>query len=165
MLTEQQMQRLFQYAMALCQHREDAMDALQSALEAYLSQDKHSSAVINDPEFYIRTSIRNRIFDLFKSQKIWASETYSEGDSYDISPLDLEKVHIVRSELDSIWAQIDVLDRDILFHWAVLGYSTDEACEILGLPRGTFLSRMHRLKKRINTDKDSESKLLKKGDA
>ena len=41
------------------------------------------------------------------------------------------------------------LDRDILYHWAVLGYSTDETCAQLDLPRGTLLSRIHRLRKTL----------------
>lgn len=155
MLEEEQLQRLFQYAMALCQQREDALDVVQSSLESFLKTQNHSKVVVENPEAYLRTTIRNRVIDLYKSQNRWEAESYEEGSFYDISPFDLEGLEILQQELSRVWERIDLIDRDILYHWAVLGYSTDEASELLGLSRGTFLSRMHRLKKRIQAEQAS----------
>lgn len=147
-LSEAQLQQLFQYAMVLSQHRDDAYDLLQSAIESYLVTVKRGSTQIDCAEAYVRTLIRNRYIDHYRYRQRWTSESFEELAIYDISPVDLEKVVIDSSELQSLWSQLSVEDRDILYHWAVLGYSTDEACALLDMPRGTFLSRIHRLRKR-----------------
>jgi len=147
-LNEAQLQKLYQYAMVLSQHRDDAYDLLQSAMESYLVTAKRGSPTIDCPVAYVRTLIRNRYIDHYRYRQRWLSESFEELALYDISPVDLEKVVIDSSELQSLWAHLSVEDRDILYHWAVLGYSTDEACALMDMPRGTFLSRIHRLRKR-----------------
>lgn len=147
-LNETQLQQLYQYAMVLSQHRDDAYDLLQSAIESYLVTVKRGRPTIDCPEAYVRTLIRNRYIDHYRYRQRWSSESFEELALYDISPVDLEKVVIDSNELESLWSQLSVEDRDILYHWAVLGYSTDEACALMDMPRGTFLSRIHRLRKR-----------------
>ena len=153
------MQRLFQYANALCQQRDDALDVLQSSVEAYLRAVKRRGGVINNPVAFIRASIRNRFIDTCRAQGRWQSDSYEEGSAYDISPIDIETMFIAQHELEQVWAELDIRDRDILYHWAVLGYSTDEACEILGVARGTFLSRLNRLRKKLNEKQDASGEV------
>lgn len=147
-LNEAQLQQLYQYAIVLSQHRDDAYDLLQSAIESYLVTVKRGSPTIDCPEAYVRTLIRNRYIDHYRYRQRWSGESFEEQALYDISPVDLEKVVIDSRELEHLWAKLSVEDRDILYHWAVLGYSTDEACALMNMPRGTFLSRIHRLRKR-----------------
>lgn len=158
MLDETQLQTLYQYAMALSQHRDDAYDLLQSAVESYLIKVKRGTQVIECPVAYVRTLIRNRYIDHYRYRQRWQSESFEELALYDISPVDLEQVVIDSDELQGIWTQLSVEDRDILYHWAVLGYSTDEACALLDMPRGTFLSRIHRLRKRCQAMSNSLSR-------
>ena len=158
MLDETQLQTLYQYAMVLSQHRDDAYDLLQSAVESYLIKVKRGTQVIECPVAYVRTLIRNRYIDHYRYRKRWQSESFEELALYDISPVDLEQVVIDSNELQGIWTQLSVEDRDILYHWAVLGYSTDEACALLDMPRGTFLSRIHRLRKRCQAMSNSLSR-------
>lgn len=157
MLDENQLQMLYQYAMVLSQHRDDAYDLLQSAVESYLIKVKRGTQVIDCPVAYVRTLIRNRYIDHYRARQRWQSESFEELALYDISPVDLEQVVIDSNELQGLWAQLSVEDRDILYHWAVLGYSTDEACALLDMPRGTFLSRIHRLRKRCLAMRNSLS--------
>ena len=158
MLDETELQTLYQYAMVLSQHRDDAYDLLQSAVESYLIKVKRGAQVIECPVAYVRTLIRNRYIDHYRYRQRWQSESFEELALYDISPVDLEQVVIDSDELQGIWTQLSVEDRDILYHWAVLGYSTDEACALLDMPRGTFLSRIHRLRKRCQAMSNSLSR-------
>lgn len=150
-LSEPLLNSLFQYAMSLSNHRDNAYDLLQSALEKYLSRLQQPGTTIDNPQAFLQTLIRNQFIDQYRYQQRWPSETFEEFASYDISPLSLEQLAIDTDSLQRIWRQLSPQDRDILYHWAILGYSTDEACELLGMARGTFLSRIHRLRKQLNT--------------
>jgi len=148
MIEETELQELFRYAMLLTQQRDDALDLLQSSVESYIRKTTVDRIKVNEPKAYIRTSIRNQFFDGSRKDKRWQYETFAEETHYDISPIDLESFHILQEDAENLWAELDSRDRDILYHWVILGYSTDEACQALNLSRGTFLSRMHRLRKR-----------------
>ena len=149
MLDEAQLNSLYQYAMTLCRQRDDAYDLLQSAVEKYLIEVKCRQQHIEQPEAFVRRLIRNRFIDNYRYQQRWDQQAFEESASYDISPLNLEQWCIDTDSLQRLWDELSPQDRDILYHWAILGYSTDEACEQLGMARGTFLSRIHRLRKKL----------------
>lgn len=151
------LQSLYQYAMVLCQHPENAQDFLQSSIEATLSDIQHGKH-IDKPLDYARRIIRNRFIDRYRHDKRWQTDTFEEQADYDISPVDTEQLHVNQQTLTNIWATLAPKDRDILYHWAVLGYTTDEACQLLDMPRGTFLSRIHRLRKQCTNLIDAEVK-------
>ncbi len=56
---------------------------------------------------------------------------------------------IAEHDMGLIWDQLDAFDREILFYWAVEGYSLQEIANQIDVPRGTLLSRVHRLRKKI----------------
>jgi RNA polymerase sigma factor (sigma-70 family) len=145
-IDREQMHLLFQYGMVLCGEREFAKDLVQTALESYLSRSKP----VENPMAYIRRSMKNAFIDQFRKQQRYRIEVFEEGSAMDMSTANLEQVQINRDFLDKLWLELDPLDRDILYHWAVLGYSTDECCAELAMPRGSFLSRIHRLRKRLS---------------
>ncbi len=144
-----QLNRLYQYAHTLSQCPSDAYDLLQSALEFYLVTIKRGREVIKAPEAYLRTLIRNRYIDHYRQRHRWQQESYEELKVYDISPIDLEAISITEQELEQVWERLKPQERELLYYWAILGYSTDEASELLEIPRGTFLARLHRLRKRL----------------
>ena len=152
-LDKPQLQQLYQYAMVLTQQHDSAQDLLQTAVEHYLLEIKRGK-YIQQKMAYLRTTIRNRFIDHYRSQQRWQDEPFQEETPHDISPLDLEQLHIQQQTLERVWQTLSPEDREILYHWAVLGYSTDEACDLLAMPRGTFLSRIHRLRKRCETQQD-----------
>jgi RNA polymerase sigma-70 factor (ECF subfamily) len=152
MLGETDLNDLFQYAFTLCRHRQDAYDLLQSGVEKYLIEVKRGGKTIDNPPGFVRTVIRHRYIDQYRRDQRWPSDSFEESASYDISPVDLEQACIDEQHLHRIWDSLSPIDRDILYHWAVLGYSTDEACAELGMARGTFLSRIHRLRKNLQID-------------
>ena len=154
-LCEADLNALYQYAMTLCHQRDEAYDLLQSALEKYLIAVKCRDEAIANRMAFVRTLIRNRFIDQYRYQQRWDTELYEECAHYDITPVGLEQICIDAEALQSVWEKLSVLDRDILYRWAVLGYSTDEVCASIDMPRGTFLSRIHRLRKKLQPYKDS----------
>ena len=147
-LNEQDIQSLYRYGFALCQHQQNAEDLLQAALEAFFAQLKRGN-VIQNPTAFVRTTIRNRFIDQYRSEQKRPEEPFEEQADYDISPLNIESLMINEETLGRVWKTLDAIERDILYHWAILGMSTDEVCQQLDIPRGTFLSRIHRLRKRV----------------
>ena len=154
LLSEDDLNTLYRYAMTLCHQRDNAYDLLQSALEKYLIEQKCQRVAVENPMAFVRALIRNRFIDQYRYERRWDTREFDECVTYDISPGGLEQVSIDTQTLDNIWSELAPQDRDILYHWAVLGYSTDEACEQLGMPRGTFLSRIHRLRKKLQHHRD-----------
>ena len=154
MFCEADLNALYQYAMALCQQRDEAYDLLQSALEKYLVEVKCRRKSIDNPLAFVRTSIRNRFIDQYRYLQRWDTEQFEECAPYDITPVGLDQICIDAETLHTVWSRLCARDRDILYQWAVLGYSTDEVCERLNMPRGTFLSRIHRLRKKLQPYRD-----------
>jgi RNA polymerase sigma factor (sigma-70 family) len=152
MLDEDDLNGLYRYALALSHHRDDAYDLLQDSVENYLKTLKARGQSIDNPMAFVRTLMRNRYIDQYRHRQRWQNEPFEEGAAYDISATSLEQVCIDADSLRRIWRQLALQDRDILYHWAVLGYSTDEVSAILEIPRGTLLSRIHRLRKSIHAD-------------
>ena len=154
-LCEADLNALYQYAMTLCHQRDEAYDLLQSAVEKYLIEVKCRDEAIANRMAFVRTLIRNRFIDQYRYQQRWDTELYDESAPYDITPVGLEQICIDAQTLQTVWETLSALDRDILYQWAVLGYSTDEVCARVGMPRGTFLSRIHRLRKKLQPYRDS----------
>lgn len=149
MLSEKDIQALFRYAMTLCQHKENAEDILHASLEKYFIKLEEGNSIRNAMAF-VRASIRNRFVDGYRQQQTRSEESFEEQADYDISPVDIESVTINERALKEVWATLNANEREALYYWAVLGMSTDEVCRELNITRGTFLSRIHRLRKRCN---------------
>lgn len=149
MFDKASLNKLYQYAMVLCQQPADAYDLLQGAMEKYLIEVRCQKKTIHNPEAFIRRLIRNRFIDQYRYNQRWDSELFEEETAYDISPLSLEDICVSSDELGKIWQVLSPQERDIFYHWAVLGHSTDQACELLDMPRGTFLARIHRVRKTL----------------
>jgi RNA polymerase sigma-70 factor (ECF subfamily) len=150
-LNEAELNGLYRYALALSRDKDDAYDLLQASLENYLIELKRATRPIDNPPVYLRTLIRNRHIDQLRHQQRWKNEAFEECATYDISPDSLEQSCIDADSLRVIWRELSPLDRDILYHWAVLGYSMEEVSAQLDVPRGTLLSRLHRLRKNIDS--------------
>lgn len=152
MLNESELHQLFQYARSFCSQRADALDLVQGGIEVYLQKVTANKKVENKMAF-VRKIIRNRFIDLYRREQRFEHESYQELSVYDMSVSTLEGIMISRSELEAVWVQLNEFDRDILFHWAVLGYSTKEIAELLAMPLGSILSRIHRLRQQFASDK------------
>lgn len=149
LLDKQQLNKLYRYALALNKHPDDAYDLLQNAVEKYLQS---NNKVIVDTMAFVRTSIRNRFIDECRRKRIVAFESLDaleENDTVAIETMTLEDVYLEDALIETCWAALNNSEREILFFWAVEGYTAAEIAEFTGSPRGTILSKIHRIKKKL----------------
>lgn len=142
------LQRLFRYGFSLTHDEDAAYDLLQDALEISLRKapDRADAAI-----GYVQSIMRNRFIDQYRRELHHPSINYDENDDQpiNIDPMVLEDVVIAENEVESIMAMLDPLDRELLFLWAVEGYTAQEIAGRTDSPRGTVLSRIHRLRQKI----------------
>lgn len=166
MFTETELNQHFRYCCSLtsgrAEGRDDAWDLLQTSMEKYLRSPPKNAVAKHS---YLRRIIRNQFYDEQRYHKRWqttdtdvldgaagvtASPAAAGPQDFDIQTL--EDVAIQQDMLDTIWETLDPTDREILFLWAVDGYSTTEVAGIINMPRGTLLSRIHRLRHAVQTN-------------
>jgi RNA polymerase sigma-70 factor (ECF subfamily) len=138
---------LYRYCCALCDQESDAFDLLQSSLERCLRSPPENPTA---GRAYAMRIIRNLFIDQYRRGRALVFESFDEAAhaiDYDIASL--EDVVLDRTELEQIWPSLTVMEREILFLWAVEGYSTDEVAGQLDKPRNTVLSIVHRMRKRL----------------
>jgi RNA polymerase sigma-70 factor (ECF subfamily) len=56
---------------------------------------------------------------------------------------------IQAEEVADLLARLHDVERELLYLWAVEEYTIDEISELTGAPRGTLLSRLHRLRGKL----------------
>ncbi len=148
MFDQATLNRLYRYCRSLCEQESDAFDLLQNAVERCLKSPPDNSAATYS---YTMRTIRNVFIDQYRRNQKIAFELFDEATQavdYDIASL--EDVALDRFELDQVWPTLSVVEREILFLWAVEGYSTDEVASQLEKPRNTILSIIHRMRKRLS---------------
>ncbi len=139
--------KLFRYAYSLCVNEDDAYDLLHYALEKYLhnqSSSKQGGAVA-----YVRTIIRHRFIDEYRKKKRFPEEVFDEESAVAIDVSSLEDIVLAQVELEAVWQKIDPFEREILYYWTIEGMTAQEISQQIGVPRGTVLSRIYRLRKKI----------------
>ena len=147
MFDEQDLNRLFRYCCALCDARQDACDLLQTAMERCLRNPP------GDPERrmpYAMRVIRNLRNDELRRQRVITFEPLETAPPVADERLDdLESVMVDRDELEHVWRSMTVLEREIVYLWAVEGYTTDQVASQMERPRGSVLSIVHRMRTRL----------------
>lgn len=139
--------KLFQYCFALCGQRDEAYDLLQDALEKYLS--KGESLIVKNPLALIKCIARNRFYDLQRRKKIIQFDVLESSDEIVSDEKDLESLLVDELTLRSVWPLLSAAEREVVFLWAVDELSTSEIAALLTIPRATVLSRLRRLRLRI----------------
>ena len=149
--------RFYQYCFALTRHEQDAYDLLQGAIEKLLTQSpKHTE--IGDA--YLYRIIRNTFIDQYRRQQRFDHEAFDEEQhSVDFDIATLESMTINNKHLNKLMAEINATEREILFLWAVEEYTTQEVADLLNIPKGTVLSRIFRLRKKLQNLDDSNDKV------
>lgn len=142
------LQSLYRYSYALCMNNDNAYDLLHHALEKYIKTSQKSSKKISIS--YIRKTIRNAFIDEYRQSKRHPSESYDDENMFSINESSLEDVVIAQIDLEIIWPMLDLIDREILFYWAVEDMSAQQIAEELDKPRGTILSRIYRLRVKVD---------------
>ena len=63
----------------------------------------------------------------------------------------LEQMVIDEQTLDQVWRLLDPLERELMYLWAVEGFTAQQIATELEQPRGSVLSRIHRIRKKLAT--------------
>lgn len=142
MIDRDQLQALFRYCVMLTRDTEKAEDLLQASLENWLSRGKSQS--YSHP--YMRRIVRNQFIDNCRRHQRVAFESLEEGTPILLDETSLEEMQIQQDLISLVVEELNTAEREVLYLWAVDGYSASEIAHELEQPRGTILSRLHRIK-------------------
>ncbi len=136
------MQRGFRYAYSLTHNRMDAEELVQEACYAI----SRLGGPWNVP--YLFRSIRNRYIDAGRRRNLLQVEPFSEAIHSEMPDDDLVLMDF-DDRMDEALGQLSDGERELLFLSVVEGYTARELSELTDSPRGTVLSRLHRIKGRL----------------
>ena len=160
MLDKQQLNQLYRYAISLTNNEDQAYDVLQACLEKYL---KANLAEIETPIAYLKRMIRNEFIDQTRRRRFYQDvepDVMSRiSDESALNEVSIEEIYVRQSEVDALLGTMQPEERELLYLWAVEEYTIDEIAKIKQVPRGTLLSKLHRLKKRVQLQQDSDNVL------
>jgi RNA polymerase sigma-70 factor (ECF subfamily) len=147
------LQRLYRYGCALCKNEDEAYDLLQHAIEQYIqNRGKH-----NDTHdiAYVRTIMRNRFIDEYRRSRRFPEESYDDNSPIALDETSLEDIVIAQIDLEIIWQKLDPFEREIMYYWAIEEMTAKQIAIEINVPRGTVLSRIHRVRKKVESATDS----------
>ncbi len=150
-----ELNNLYRYGYALCANQDDAYDLLQFALEKYLRKPVRSSNASDLA--YVRTIMRNRFIDEYRKSTRFPEDEYDDGSLVAIDESTLEDVVIAQLDLEIIWKELNTVEREVLYYWAIEGMSAQEIAGQIDAPRGTVLSRLYRIRKRFDTSTENNA--------
>ncbi|MEM8844423.1 MAG: sigma-70 family RNA polymerase sigma factor [Pseudomonadota bacterium] len=156
MFSRQELNQLYRYSFTLIGNENDAYDLLHTCVEKYLNSQRTN---IENPISYMKTIIRNQYIDIRRKESKFKEEQYEETVLYldmDIESLDMTLDNKI--QISEIWQLLTSTEREIMYLWAVEGYTTSELSKYLKISRGTLLSKIHRLRKRILDSLNIENK-------
>lgn len=160
MLNKEQLNQLFRYAISLTNNDDQAYDLLQTCVEKYL---KANLAEIDTPVAYLKRVIRNEFIDQTRRRRFYhdvgPEAVCRISDENSFNEVTLEDVFVQQSEVAALLGTMQPEERELLYLWAVEEYTIDEIAKIKQVPRGTLLSKLHRLKKRVQLQQDSDNVL------
>lgn len=146
-----ELNNLYRYGVALCNSQDDAYDLLQHALEKYLRKPAGYNNASNLA--YVRTIMRNRFIDEHRKSTRFPEVEYDDS-LFAIDESALEDVVIAQIDLVSIWKELNVIEREILYNWAIEGMTAQEIADQIDVPRSTILSRLYRIRKKFDTKEE-----------
>lgn len=152
MFSEEQIKKFYRYCMTLTKNEEDAQDLLQTGLEKWLLA---SMDEIKAPESYFYRILRNTFIDYVRKvsrREISPLDTVEESKIISLNEKELEDFVADKQSVEKLMGELSDQDREVLYFWAVEGYSFQEISKLMDVPKGTLLARMHRMKKKITTN-------------
>ncbi|MDD1795083.1 RNA polymerase sigma factor [Enterovibrio sp. ZSDZ42] len=146
--TEALLNQLYRYAFSLCHHEPQAYDLVQSCCEKILKNEDEATHT----KAYMMRVIRNEFVDHCRRNQLEliTSSEFIEGDENDSYAFNaLEKMTIDEQHVDILLNSMSAKERELLYLWAVEGFSIQEIATLTDIPRGTLLSRLSRMKARL----------------
>lgn len=156
MFDKQELDQLYRYSLSLTGQRDRAFDLVQSALEKFLRQPQRKTM---HKISYIRVIIRNQFIDEYRQKQLMTPVELEELDLVDFDIKTLDQVVMDERTLEKIWELLSVNERELMFLWAVEGLTAQQIADELEKPRGTVLSHIHRIRKKINAALDSDTNI------
>lgn len=151
-MNKSDLDKLYRYAIALTRDEDSAYDLLQGGIERGL---KKGIASMDEPLAYIKVIIRNMFFDEQRRNKVvplvsleQSNETFDE----EFEDISLEDLYIQQQDVEQVINDLSPAESELLYLWAVEEHTAEEIAGLLEQPRGTVLSKLHRLKKRIRNN-------------
>lgn len=153
MFSREELNQFYRYCVALTGDEDEAYDLLQDSFEKFLRKGRD----VQSAKAYFRRIIRNHFIDHYRKE---AKHGFTELDENIISTNEnsLESLIANKEEARLILNELDFHDREILYLWAVEEYTAKELADLLKSPRGTILSKLHRLKIKIKQWLENEYK-------
>lgn len=140
------LQKLYRYSYSLTCDENNAYDLLQTALEKFIK----SNVVANQPAAYMKKIIYNQFLDECRREKIVQFENLEETalpTDFDVQTL--EELLVNEDMAKQILQSLEPEEREIMYCWAIEGFSTSEIATKLEKPKGTILSKIYRMRKKI----------------
>lgn len=154
MFDQQSLQNLYRYCYTLCCNEHNAHDLLQTAMEKFINS-RHEA---NNPTAYIKRIIHNQFIDDCRRHNILQFESMEEDNlpaDFDIQTL--ESIVINEDMVEKVLGHLQPDEREILYFWAIEGMSTVEISSQLEIPKGTILSKIYRMRKKLLQIFDADS--------
>ena len=150
MFEKDELNQLYQYCNVLTGHDANAFDLLQSSLEKYL---RHPPNDVHAKMSYMRTIIRNQFIDQYRDLQ---KNEFKEFDDDTVTNINdglstFEEIVINEESASLVWALLDSAEREIMYLWAIQGLTTAEVATYLDIPKGTVVSKISRLRKKVTS--------------
>lgn len=139
---------LYRYCYSLTKQSDQAYDLLHGAVEKYL---RNPAADPDKALAYLRRIARNLFIDQYRRQQLVREESIEDSAAIDMGTHNLEQIMINQQELELVWQSLSAEESELVFLWAVEGMTAQAISDELDVPRGTVLSRIHRLRKKLTT--------------
>ncbi|MGV6826997.1 MAG: RNA polymerase sigma factor [bacterium] len=150
-----QLDDLYRYACTLCLDDTLAFDLLQGSLEKYVKLSATRGAVENEAA-YLRRMIYNRFIDQVRREQRFPHVPIQESDvPVGVELPDPEAVMVQFQSVYNMLADLQPDERELVQMWVIDEYTAAEIAEYLNCPRGTVLSRIHRLKAKLQSNQQS----------
>ena len=136
MLDQPALQRLYRYGFSLTRDEDAAYDLLQDALEISLRKAPDNTAAAMR---YVQSIMRNRFIDQYRRDHRHPTVSFNDNDNQpvNIDPRVLEDIVIAEHEVEAIMAMLEPLEHELLFFWAVEGYTAQEIADRTDSTRGS----------------------------
>lgn len=142
--------RLFGYARALTQDADVAADLYQDTVLRAIAS-RAAPAAERAFRAWLFSIMRNRWIDRLRAERRQPEIDALDDDTVaaEFIPMGFESVLVNQLAVRQAFARLTLQQRDVLTLVDVGGFSYEEAAEMLGVPRGTIMSRVSRARQAL----------------
>ncbi len=139
MVSRDQLHQIFRYCLALTDSHIAAEDLLRLAIETTLSRQDE----VAKPCAHVRTAARRLFVDQCRHERIAAFAPPEDELTVLIDETDLEQMQIDPQEVPQLLRRLSAAEREVLYLWAVEGYTAMEIAMDIGVARSVVLARLY----------------------